>query len=299
VSDWPVARVEGRLERLSTDSPGYFGLVCGRDNQTYYAALLFTGGGYVFLRIVEGASTVIARDETPIPGLPASGPIDMAFECASGEGMTAAALTLEVEGRPVAAVSDEPGLVALRRAGVYAESAPEGRRFRVLADDLTAYVGLTAAAAPPSVGPTPTPRPSDPGLDALIVHVPAAIRPTCARAAVGGNGAVASVICRPGEGIETVRYTQYISENLMDAAYRIDLANYGSGATGSSCETGPANGPYTIGGLHAGQVLCFEHLGRAWIVWTDVRLDILASANRIDASFVQLYDWWAEAGPVR
>ena len=85
----------------------------------------------------------------------------------------------------------------------------------------------------------------------------------------------------------------------MDAAYRIDLSNYGAGATGSSCETGPANGPYTIGGLHAGQVLCFEHLGRAWVVWTDVRLDILASANRIDDSFVQLNDWWAEAGPVR
>jgi hypothetical protein len=297
VSDWPVVRLEGRIERLSdATSSGYYGLVCGRDNETYHAALLYTGGGYVVLRVVDGQSTVIARDETPIAGLPSTGPVDMAIECVAGEGASAASVTLEVQGQLVAAITDEPGLVTLRRAGVYAESAADGDGFRILADDLVAHVGL-AAGPPPSSSPVATPV--DPALDALLRHVPAAIRGSCAQAPVGGGGAFVSVLCQPGGGIESVRYTQYVSQTLMQAAYSVDLSTYGAGATGSSCETGPAHGPYSVEGLPAGQVLCFSHLGRAWVEWTDERLDILAAANRIDESFAELYGWWVDAGPVR
>jgi hypothetical protein len=298
VSDWPVARVEGLLRATTAaGDAGYYGLMCGRDNSTYYAGLLYTGGGSVLLRVLDGVATVLRRDEAAVVGLDPTRAAALRLDCLGDPVAGTVTVELSLAGRPVASVTDPSSAAGFRRVGVYAESGPDSEAFRVVADDVSAYVGLTPV--PPGSAPpgTPTPSPVDARLAALLAHVPAAIRATCVE--VEEVGAVVSVACTPPDpGVDSVRYTQYVSETAMDAAYDADVAEYGDGADGSSCAEGPATGPYTIGGVTAGRVLCFRDLGRAWIEWTDERLDILSVADRIDANFEELYEWWLEAGPV-
>jgi len=61
---------------------------------------------------------------------------------------------------------------------------------------------------------------------------------------------------------------------------------------------GPSEGPYTVDGVDVGRLVCFEEAGRARLIWTDDRFEIMGDAIWPDVSFDESYAWWFAAGPV-
>ncbi len=290
--DWPLVDIEAQIQPPDPAADGFYGLTCGRSNEDFYAGLLDASGGAVLLRIDGGEATVLRREEAPVPEVAGPGPLDLRLSCSGTDAGPVPGLSLSVGDRVVASAADPNGFVSFLRGGFYLESGSAAEAALMLGDDFRVTVGLVAGdVAYPS--PTPT---ADPAVEALLLHVPEALRDLCQRVDRPDLKAAVAIDCATAD-VPVATYLQYPDPAAMTADYRALVAAH-SDATGSSCEREPSEGPYTVDGLAAGRLLCFLDDGAATFYWTDERVSILGHARSAAASFDDLYGWWLAAGPL-
>jgi hypothetical protein len=136
---------------------------------------------------------------------------------------------------------------------------------------------------------------------ALRRHIPAAFRKDC-----DANGdsftspwvAFEYTCITPSPGIEAVRYTSYRDDEGFDAAYDADkfLATHRDEAP-SSCD----EGTWQVGKKTAGSYVCGVYDGKTYLLWTDERSRIVATAYVNDDQMTtdEFFTWWNdEAGPL-
>jgi hypothetical protein len=163
----------------------------------------------------------------------------------------------------------------------------------------------------------------------LLRLVPADFRASCVHADPLTSDFDSTVICRPGEGIQRVRYSHARSGTLLSEYFRGRVSGAGISLTTTErlhpvgeCgesdvavqewsrtgraghkETNPAELaleqgiPTAVAQLLLdGRVLCRGSDARSWVEWTDVRLGVYAAAYGRDGD--ALVDWWrTAAGP--
>jgi hypothetical protein len=180
--------------------------------------------------------------------------------------------------------------------------------------------GAGATAAPRATTVTRTVTVSE-AASRLRQFIPESIRESCRPAPTPNSDFDATFVCRPGRGIEYVRYSHAISGPLLtEHLYtRLEHAGLERPSTGErvqwvgSCsgEVFPAveewvararAGHEAVGrtelGDSDGRIICNVSHGRARIEWTTALLGIYAYAQARD--FRPLFQWWrTEAGPTR
>jgi hypothetical protein len=167
----------------------------------------------------------------------------------------------------------------------------------------TPSASSTPAASPTgSAGPTATPIPSGDLKDALLSHIPSAIRDTCFVSVPGGGSTIlALATCSADDGNIALTYFQYDSYDSMFLPYEgFRLASQIEPDTGDCNDhaSWPAENGFNISGTLAGRWLCTEALGATTIYWTDNRLNILSQATQTVPDYGRLVDFWVhESGP--
>lgn len=290
--DWPLVDVEARVHRPDPAVDGFYGLTCGRSNDDFYAGLLDESGGTVLLRVVGGQATVLLSDDTPVAEASGAGPVAMGLSCAGSDAGGTPGLSLSVGDRVVASAADPSGFVSFLRGGFYIESASSAEGSSMTADDFRVMAGLVAGPLP---GPS-LPSSGDPAVDALLLHVPEDLRDLCRAAVRTDLDANVAIDCGAAE-VPVATYLQYADAATMTADYDM-LVEANPEATGGSCQVESSEGPYTVGDVEVGRLLCVLDGDSATIYWTDERLSIMGHAQWADDSFPGLYAWWLEAGPL-
>jgi hypothetical protein len=149
----------------------------------------------------------------------------------------------------------------------------------------------------------------------VLRYVPPRIRRSCAHAEPPSLDFDAAVVCHPGGGVQTVRYSHTISASRMRRQLLGDIWSKGLGQPGQAIEPVGMCGrdatairdwtesrprrPVQIragtAGSRYGRLLCYDS-GTGWsaIEWTDNRLDVYAAAYGRDSRAI--YRWWATRG---
>jgi len=138
----------------------------------------------------------------------------------------------------------------------------------------------------------------------LLAMIPDNHRSTCVRATdqTYPGGQVAKLFCTSDSG-ESVTYTLFRDAAPMNAAFDDQAGSYPSGSCSKKTNV---QGTYTIDGVQAGRLLCYQapsqsdpNVTESWILWTDDRVLVFAWVSRSDTDRQALYDWWAQkSGPV-
>jgi hypothetical protein len=140
---------------------------------------------------------------------------------------------------------------------------------------------------------------------ALLDHVPVAVRLTCIRytsppGLLRSPSEVAGVACEPAGGQLRVIYKSY--SDLEGMAFDFDfIAGVLKAPAGVDCTTAPEPflgvGDYTVSGERAGRLMCFPlEGGTPSIAWTNEEL--LITAEAVGADPTMLLDFWrSQAGP--
>jgi hypothetical protein len=159
-------------------------------------------------------------------------------------------------------------------------------------EDGAAESGSPAAAA--GEGGT-TASGLSPSQQELLLHVPAAIRPTCGQPVGPEEGAAAAINCRYREHVG-LQYNLFASTRELRDAFADVKSRYGldGGLDGASCEAGRFEGEHRADGQVVGHVVCFvDEPGEvAAIVWTREDLDVLTFAWRDDMDLPALEEAW-------
>ena len=162
---------------------------------------------------------------------------------------------------------------------------------------------LPSASGPPPATPAPTTRPTPATPEeALLAHVPDAIRPSCTTGA-GDFGASLAVDCSIDGGAISVSYSEYVDLKTLGSTFFSERANSQIEPDSGNCAdhaTWPAEGAYTASGQQPGRFLCTDEPGAPTIYWTTDALLILgrASLPADSADYAALVDFWQnEAGP--
>ncbi len=135
----------------------------------------------------------------------------------------------------------------------------------------------------------------------LRQHIPKAFRSDCE-----ANGdsftspwvAFEYTCITPSPGIEVVQYTSYRDDEGFAAAYDVDrfLATHPDESP-ESCD----QGTWQVGKKTVGSYVCGAFDGKTYLLWTDERSRIVASAyvNDDQTSLDEFFTWWNdEAGPL-
>jgi hypothetical protein len=158
---------------------------------------------------------------------------------------------------------------------------------------------------------SPPPATPSGATDALLAHVPEALRGTCTTASFE-DPALALATCMADGGAITVNYTLYPDQPSMAAVYDAAVIATGIDDSSGRCynrnEAGhveattsrwPAENGYTIQDEPVGRYLCSDDGTIATLTWTDDQLYILARATAAKAGVDRLISFWIdEAGPV-
>ena len=158
----------------------------------------------------------------------------------------------------------------------------------------TGGTGTTTTGGGSGTGPAPTPA-----QQALLTHVPAAIRPSCTPSQL--SGAVATLRCEAttqNSGIAVV-YAQYTSATLASAfnAESQGLHLVASpGCSSGACTYGSSSDP------DSGHVRWFSTNGdngpMLGVMWTSSRTNILSVATQVGTDANSLATWWQNSsGP--
>jgi hypothetical protein len=161
-AEWPVIRATGPLtpSPVATGEEGYFGFLCGSDNDDFYAGLYSTQAGAVIIQVVAGEVSVVTRSD-PDLGVTPGTTVEASFECAGAQGGPLE-LALWLDGRQVASHVAPEGPPVFSRIGVYAEGITP--TFSVAVVEASAFGGVAPRGSSPSPtaprGPTPSPTAS-------------------------------------------------------------------------------------------------------------------------------------------
>jgi hypothetical protein len=175
-----------------------------------------------------------------------------------------------------------------------------------IASAIAHRVEAATSGSPLPAAPSPTPEPSFPSEaeTALLGHVPASFRETCARTDYAvSEDALAAVACTAvvGEGSATVTYQQLADQEALTRIHERFMEVQRVAPDSGACSgEWPAEGSYTIAGEEAGRVACADIGGVAlFMSWTDDRLLIHGFAEGFDTDPATLYGWWlTESGPI-
>lgn len=269
---------------------GRFGVLCATADDRLFGAVVGTDGSWAFIRIDgDGLEDLFGE---PAAGLDvAVGESNLvALECA-GTATGALRMTLWLgQSGPVATWTQPNGPENWDRAAAFAEAVDDD--FGVTMDNVVVF---GSGSADGSYGPEG---------EALLAHVPEDWRSSCYPGLVPpylARTAEAVVSCflsgSNTDGAELAEYVAFSSAADMDAAYQRRIDAFGSGNDASSCRDGSAEGPYTIGGVESGRLLCIEQFAGIRFDWTDNRLNILGSLVDFDGDYSATFDDWIIAGP--
>lgn len=153
---------------------------------------------------------------------------------------------------------------------------------------------------PPVYGSDPSGQSTEPassGGEALLSHIPAAVRSSCTERDVVSPpaSALASVKCEAGE--VTVYYNSFASADDLEAELDATRAANPGATDGEDCEAGSYDGPWNIDGTVVGQLLCWQTEGASWIRWSHDELLIEAHMLALDDDSAALVAAWRDAGP--
>lgn len=268
---WNVIRAEGVFV---PSAAGSFGLICAISDEELFGAALNTDGGWFFFQLDSGVANILTSDPDADWNVPVDLATSVALDCAGTQtGPMRMQVSLPEFG--VAAIFDGgEGPVGFDRVGVYAESSTHPWSLGV--DNVFAYGG-----------------------EGLLGHVPVDWRESCFATSPSASetGARATVSCQPSTGrSDVVDFVQFDTQESMDAAYQTRVDNWAVEST-DSCETGPNETSYTIGGSPAGRILCAPQTVGIRFDWTHDDLLILSTLTDFEGSYANAYEDWLIAGP--
>ena len=278
-----VVRVEGVFVPSAS---GFFGLLCARSDDELFGAVVNTEGGWFFLQLTSDGATILTSNPNAGWSVPAGLATSVALDCAGTE-LGPMRMQVSLPDQGVAAIFDGgEGPVDFDRVGVYAESSTHPWS-----------LGFDNASARSGTGEIGT----SPGAQALLVHVPAAWRNDCFESepsafAPGGLAAVSCPLSEVGGQSNFADYVQFDSQANMDAAYQGRVESWAVEST-ASCQTGPNEVTYTIGGTTAGRILCAPQTSGIRFDWTLDSLLILSTLTDFDGNYGDAYADWLIAGP--
>ncbi len=201
-------------------------------------------------------------------------------DCAAGPSLVGYELDGLVEGRLLCAPDpDQPGgLIAVwfeGRNNVFGRLRLTGADYAALAAAVdaatligtgsptpTAPVASQTPVVTPVGEPTPTPiaiPPSGSDLERLWAHIPPDFRQPCHQVQSFDGGFIVGVQCLPDAIEGYVTYYLFDTLENLNASFQSNVDFFGDGATGTSCQTEPSAGNYTIGGVRAGQLMCAQY----------------------------------------
>lgn len=150
-----------------------------------------------------------------------------------------------------------------------------------------------ATAVPATTSASPTARALTEQEERLLERVPEAFRETCQPAEAVPPEALGGVSCTDGE--VSVTYSLFETVASMDDWFDQSVGTRQLPDGGCQVDR-KAVGPYSIRGVGAGRVLCYQEGGNSFLEWTDERVLVYSVASRADLGEVDLLLWWAEFG---
>jgi hypothetical protein len=279
-----VVHVEASFSPLAA---GYQGLLCANGADDLWGAVANADGQFVFISLTSNGSTLLDSGQQDGFQVPDTGATVMALDCA---GTTTGAFRMQLSFPAIGLATTYEGEtgqgpVNFDRVGIYAESGAEGYALRV--DDLSAYGGSGGSDMSPAA-------------TALLAHVPAAWRDDCfeSPSSLFEQGAEATLTCLlSGDTSDFAEYTQFDTKANMDAAYQTRVDQWATDTDVQSCDTGPDEAGYNIGGQPAGRILCAPQTTGTRLDWTHDALLILGTLTDFDGSYPDMYADWQVAGP--
>ena len=266
---------------------GYQGLLCADNDDTLWGAVANGEGVWVFIKLTADGSTILSSNQeegfATTPGATTRIGLDCEGTAAGGFRMQ---LSLPDSGAAtIYEGAIDEGSAQFDRAGVYSESSANPYSLRV--DNLFVYGGT---------GETPT---MSDAATALLGHVPTEWQADCFES-VGNpfdEGIAAAVSCTLSDDrSDFIDYLQFDTQANMETTYQQRVDIYSVESQGS-CQTGPNETSYTIGGGETGRILCAPSVIGARYDWTHNDLTILSTLTDFEGSYEDLYQDWLVAGP--
>ncbi len=272
---------------FTPSAPGYQGLLCADNDDTLWGAVAGADGTWVFIKLTADGSTILSSNQEAGFAIAPGATTRVGLDC---EGTAAGGFRMQLSLPDLGAATIYEGAIdegsaQFDRAGLYGESAAHPYSLRV--DNLFVYGGT---------GETPT---MSDEATALLEHVPAEWQPDCFES-VGNpfdEGITAAVSCTlDDDRSDVVDYLQFDSQASMETTYQQRVDIYSVESQGS-CQTGPNETSYSIGGSPAGRILCAPSVIGARYDWTHDGLAILTTLTDFEGSYEDLYQDWLVAGP--
>jgi len=94
-----------------------------------------------------------------------------------------------------------------------------------------------------------------------------------------------------------IGYSQFDSVASMNASYQSDVGFFAPDAQGTSCQTGPSEVAYTIGGTPSGRLVCADYEEGLIAFWTHEGYAINSTLVLFEGTYPDLYGIWLVAGP--
>lgn len=269
---------------FTPSAAGYQGLLCARSDNELWGGVANADGLVAFIKLTGDGATILTSGTLVGWEIAPTQTTRIALDCAgTATGSFRMQLSLPDIGL-AQSYEGTDGPDMLDRAGIYAESSADPWTLRV--DNLFAYGGDGNGAMSPAAS-------------ALLQHVPADWRDSCFETAPNPfeTGADAALSCSVPTGrSEIADYVQFDTKDNMDTAYQARVDAYAVDPT-ASCQSGPNETSYTIGGSPAGRILCAPQAVGVRDDWTLDTLKILTTLTDFDGSYSDTYADWLVAGP--
>ena len=272
---------------LTPSAAGYQGLLCADKDDILWGAIANDEGTWAFIKVTADGFTALSTNQDQGFAIVPGETTRMGLDC---QGTAAGEFRMQLSLPDLGAATlyegaTDDGAAQFDRAGVYSESRADPYSLRV--DNLFAYGGT---------GETTT---MSDAAAALLEHVPSDWQPDCFES-VGNpfdEGITAAISCTLTDGrSDFVDYLQFDTKDNMDTTYQQRVDIYSVEST-DSCETGPDETGYAIGGSEAGRILCAPSVIGVRSDWTHDDLMILTTLTDFEGSYEDMYQDWLIAGP--
>jgi hypothetical protein len=269
---------------FTPSAAGYQGLLCSRSDDELWGGVVNADGLVAFIKLGSDGATILTSGTLTGWEIAPTETTRIAIDCA---GTATGSFRMQLSLPDIGLVSNYEGTEGpdlMDRVGIYGESSADPYSLRV--DNLFAYGGEGNTSMSTAA-------------QALLQHVPADWRDGCFETQPNPfeTGAEAALSCSVATGrSEIADYIQFDTKDNMDAAYQTRVDAYAVEAT-ASCQSGPNETSYTIGGSPAGRILCAPQAVGVRDDWTHDNLKILTTLTDFDGSYSDTYEDWLVAGP--